>query len=259
MILDTPLSARPAVITEQITPALCAVSNLGLGGPRGGREMVVVDGVSRTWLSVFLCDYMRLLGYLIWTIQRSEQLPLLSISFSCPEPERSSQGSETGSAECCFPSKSLKKCKEKKSGCWSLGPHTGSAEKESRSGEVSGSVAMGRYFGAAAVALPACQPPLDGSRDKGWKVSRSRPSPPPLTGGGGEERSQGEGREGQEKHVAGAAAGSPSKSPILSPWSSAGLFMGHNSTMETCWGASQFNEGHSSLNGKLQIRAVLIL
>lgn len=35
---------------------------------------------------------MRLLGYLIWTIQLSEQLPLLSLSFSCPEPERSSQG-----------------------------------------------------------------------------------------------------------------------------------------------------------------------
>lgn len=51
VILDTSLSARPAVITEQITPALCAISNFGLGGRGVG---IGVDGVSRTWLYVVL-------------------------------------------------------------------------------------------------------------------------------------------------------------------------------------------------------------
>lgn len=56
VILDTSLSARPAVITEQITPALCAISNFGLGGRRGQGVgvLVGVDWVSRTWLYVFL-------------------------------------------------------------------------------------------------------------------------------------------------------------------------------------------------------------
>lgn len=91
--------------------------------------------------------------------------------------------------------------------------------------------------------------------DGGCKASRSRPSPPPLTGGArrGAERRGGKVRRSTSQELLCAAAGSPNKSCVLAPRRSAGQLVVQDGTWEACWGGSQGNEGDSPLNGKLQM------
>lgn len=113
MILDTSLSARPVVITEQITPALCAISNFGLGGRRGRGGGGGGGGSGRGEQNLALCASVRLRASA--RLSHLDHPPLrtapAALAFLSPV-QRSSEGPETGSARCCFPSSSLTKKKK---------------------------------------------------------------------------------------------------------------------------------------------------